>query len=200
MKREMLLFRGIAAAVFVALLMLATSGPPAAQTANVRIAAGSDDAEEPLGDNNSMYDSSDIELVNETTSAWLAGRRFLDLQIPSGSTIVDARIQFTVDESDNLPAHTNEALSRIFGELDLDPVTFTGGAPTSAAARARWLPWDGTSPCGQTSATPAPLSSRRISRASSRRSWISRVGPQGTRWRSSFTPIQPTDPTVPLQQ
>lgn len=67
-------------------------------TFTVSVSAGNDDAEEDLS-NNSMYmNSSDLELAADGSTDQLVGIRFQNVNIPAGSTIQDARIEFTVDE------------------------------------------------------------------------------------------------------
>ncbi|WHH58241.1 metallophosphoesterase [Petroclostridium sp. X23] len=61
-----------------------------------RIQNSMDDMEE-RADGSLDYDSSDLEIVDEDSNQ-LIGIRFADLSIPKGSEIVNAYIQFTVDE------------------------------------------------------------------------------------------------------
>ena len=64
----------------------------------VSISSGDDDAEEDVA-NGSMYrTSSDLEITTDGTVSQLVGMRFGSLDIPVGSTIQSAHIQFTVDE------------------------------------------------------------------------------------------------------
>lgn len=66
---------------------------------SVRISSGDDDAEQDVL-NGSMYlTSSDLELTADGTSEQLVGLRFGSVDIPAGSIIQNAYIQFTVDES-----------------------------------------------------------------------------------------------------
>ncbi len=74
--------------------------PPVTQTFTV--ATSSDDAEETVSSGNMDLASSDLEFTFEGGSAsgqQLVGIRFGPLGIPQGSTILSARIQFTVDET-----------------------------------------------------------------------------------------------------
>jgi hypothetical protein len=111
----------IAAAVFVALL----AGHVQADTLEVRIADGNDDAEEdPSGGID--LGSSDLEIGAEgggTTAQWI-GLRFLDIDIPRGATINSANIQFTVDETDD---EVQTMPIQIFGEVG-DGLAFSGSA------------------------------------------------------------------------
>jgi hypothetical protein len=117
----------VAAVVLTGWLSMAT-----ADTVAVRVAASSDDAEENLGDGSmESLTSSDLELGSEfdsdpdTEGIQLAGMRFLDIQIPAGSIINTASIQFTVDEDDKTSEPANFGIA---GELSLNPATFTSDA------------------------------------------------------------------------
>lgn len=93
-------------------------------TLNVRVSAGSDDAEENLESGVMDNNSSDLELgTNQRISGPVrqaVGMRFVDIGIPQGAPILDAMIQFTVDEFDDEPTSV-----RIFGELTHDSVAFS---------------------------------------------------------------------------
>ena len=65
---------------------------------DARVASGNDDAEERLADNNMYLNSSDLELTEDGTGSQLIGMRFTGLAIPQGATIVNAHLQFKVDE------------------------------------------------------------------------------------------------------
>lgn len=85
---------------FIGLFLLSMSGM--AQLTNVTdtfdIQSGNDDAEQDVN-NGSMYlTSSDLELLRDGSSEQLVGLRFSGVNIPQGSTINSAYIQFTVDE------------------------------------------------------------------------------------------------------
>jgi len=90
-----------------------------------RIIISSDDSEEldPEGVPEGV-DSSDIEFPYEDSGKGdkqLAALRFQDITIPKGATILDAWLEFTVDEiEEELPVSV-----RFEGELNPNPVTFT---------------------------------------------------------------------------
>ena len=131
----------------------ADGAPPAggSVTLEVRVASGTDDSEEHLAEGNTIdLTSSDLELGAEGggADAQLQGIRFLGIDIPAGSTITSANIQFTVDEADDEPTSV-----QIFGELSPDPGTFTedvgdisGRARTTAVVAWNDIPnWDDAS-------------------------------------------------------
>jgi hypothetical protein len=109
----------------------------------VRVAAGTDDAEERA--TGSMYiSSSDLEMVDARDNQRV-GLRFVGVAIPRGAVIQNAYVQFQVDETNSEPASL-----LIQGQADDDPVTFSAttgdisSRPTTAAASVLWepAPWD----------------------------------------------------------
>ena len=87
-------------------------------TVCVKIAAGNDDVEERANGSLSMT-SSDLELINDNSDQTI-GLRFLNLDIPQGSNILNADLQFTVDEVNN----TNPCTLDIYGEDADDAAAF----------------------------------------------------------------------------
>lgn len=73
------------------------------RTLDVRIAAGSDDAEESSSTSVSLT-SSDLELVVDGTKVQVVGLRFAGLGIPRGSVIESAYVQFQADAMKTGPA------------------------------------------------------------------------------------------------
>ncbi|MDX2246951.1 MAG: T9SS type A sorting domain-containing protein [Bacteroidia bacterium] len=65
-----------------------------------RVAAWYDDAEETVYNGSVNRSSTDIELVKDGSISQVVGLRFRGLNIPQGSIITDAYIQFTTDELD----------------------------------------------------------------------------------------------------
>lgn len=97
-----------------------TAGGGATQTADIRVAAGLDDAEQ-LATGFLDVASSDLELVDERVPQ-VVGLRFTGLGSPPGATITAAWVQFTVDEASAGPA----ALT-IAGHDVGDAPNFSGG-------------------------------------------------------------------------
>jgi len=88
------------------------------KTLDISVASSNDDAEERA--NGSMYlNSSDLELVQESSNQTI-GVRFDYLNLPPNAIIVDAYIQFTVDE-----ASYGDANLDILGELSTSPQSFS---------------------------------------------------------------------------
>ena len=172
--------------------------PGAPRSVNIPIRTGADDAQEQIGTTSNGFtdlESADNELGNtNNTDATrvMTGLRFTDLPIPAGSTIDDARIQFSVDE-----VNSSAASYLIRGQLIGNAPPFLQGnrlppgrRRTSRTAPRRSRPWPGTT-CrrGRSSVTRGRTSARRSSPRSCRRSSASPPGPAATRWCSrSRTP------------
>jgi hypothetical protein len=85
---------------------------------DVRVAAGSDDAEEELGPGTMYRGSSDLELVDDGFNQ-IVGLRFNNITIPPGAVISRAYVQFQVDE-----ATSTAASLTVRGEASDNAVTF----------------------------------------------------------------------------
>jgi hypothetical protein len=114
--------------------------PSGLTTAEVRVIASSDDAEESASGSVSLG-SSDLELVYDGSNQTV-GIRFRNVPIPAGSVIHNAYVQFQVDEANSVTT----ALT-IRGEASDNPATFTsgGGNVSSRPRTAASTPW---SPAG----------------------------------------------------
>lgn len=126
----------------VALMLFALIGVTQAETISVRVAAGTDDAEEHLTEGNTIdLTSSDLELGEEGGGGDLqeVGIRFVDVNIPAGSTINSAMIQFTTDETDD-----EDTSLLIYGELSPNASTFTNAVSdiTSRPKTASVVEWN----------------------------------------------------------
>ncbi|HKE70733.1 MAG TPA: hypothetical protein VKB55_15845, partial [Nocardioidaceae bacterium] len=71
--------------------------PGTTQTLGVRVATGSDDAEQAVSGNTALT-SADLELVTDGNTQQIVGARFTGLQIPAGAAITNAYVQFRTDE------------------------------------------------------------------------------------------------------
>ena len=67
-----------------------------------RILSGIDDVEQRLSGSMSLS-SSDLELVNDGSTAQKTGLRFTGIDIPRGATVTRAYIQFQADETGSTP-------------------------------------------------------------------------------------------------
>ncbi len=135
-----------------------TPTAPTTETVERSVAAASDDAEERSGGAVSLT-SSDLELVFDSSSTGnqTIGLRFTNVTLPPGAAIVEAHVQFEVDE-----VSTGSAVSlMVQGETSLNPPTFTT-APRNVSSRPRtsssvpWSPppWPTTHLAGPDQRTP----------------------------------------------
>ncbi len=116
-----------------------------------------DDAEEDLSDGAVSLASSDLELVNEhADEAQEVGIRFNDIAVPNGAIIVNAYIQFTVDETD-----TETTNLTIYGEDHDNAPTFSWEASnisnrskTSIAVSWNPVAWNIIGVAGSSQQTP----------------------------------------------
>ncbi len=78
------------------------AGIASAQTTiTSQVAQGNDDAEERVSNGNMDLGSSDLELTSDGGTNQYVGIRFQNINIPQGTTILSASIQFTTDETDS---------------------------------------------------------------------------------------------------
>ena len=68
------------------------------KTKTFNIINGNDDAEENFATGAMNLTSTDLEFTTDGTQIQVVGMRFQNVSVPKGSTILDARIQFEVDE------------------------------------------------------------------------------------------------------
>ncbi|UCG22889.1 MAG: hypothetical protein JSW55_12000, partial [Chloroflexota bacterium] len=120
----------------------AQAGAPAGEyTFEARIGASSDDAEESIAGSVSL-NSSDLELVEESSGAQTVGLRFQNVGFPDDATITSAYVQFQVDE-----ASSGNIQLTIAGQAIDDAPTFvsSGGDISSrdtTGAEVAWSPPD----------------------------------------------------------
>ena len=123
-------------------------------TVEVRVAAGSDDAEESASGSMALS-SSDLELVRDGSDQTV-GIRYVGVDIPQGANIVNAYLQFQVDEGES------EATAlTIEGEAIDDAPTFTSSIGDISSrvrtyANEAWspLPWTTLGEAGSDQQTP----------------------------------------------
>ena len=111
---------------------------------DVAVAASSDDAEENTATGSVSRSSTDLELITDKSKDQLIGVRFTGLNIPPGAVIVNAYLQFTVDE-----VSTGAAALTIGGEASDDALTFSSASGNISSrldtiATVAWAPPDWT--------------------------------------------------------
>ena len=126
------------------------------QTLEVRVATGSDDAEQSANSGKNALTSDDLEITTDGNTVQLVGVRFANLAIPANATITNAYVQFRVDgvstaatsltiraeNADNTPTYTT-ALSSI-----------SSRATTAASVGWAPAPWPTVGAAGEAQRTP----------------------------------------------
>ena len=126
------------------------------QTLEVRVATGSDDAEQSTGSGKNALTSDDLEITTDGNTVQLVGVRFANLAIPKNATITNAYVQFRVDgvstaatsltiraeNADNTPTYTT-ALNNI-----------SSRATTAASVGWAPAPWPTVGAAGEAQRTP----------------------------------------------
>ncbi len=127
-----------------------------AASISVQVGANNDDAEERISDGNMYRNSSDLELVHDGGTEQIVGLRFRNINVPSGVTITNAYIQFTVDEVD-----TGATEVIVEGQYIGDAPGFTNAdsnisnrTPTSANQTWTIPPWTSIGDAGTAQRTP----------------------------------------------
>ena len=147
---------GATATDTVVVTVNAAGGIPVTVTS--RVNAGSDDAEQRQTGGNMYINSSDLELVYDTTSTGnqYVGMRFNNVNVPKGKTITNAYIQFTVDEK-----NSGSTSLTIKGQAADNTTTFTTAANNvssraTTAASVAWAPaaWSTVGAAGTAQRTP----------------------------------------------
>ena len=85
----------------LAAILLGWSALADAEKLDYQIAATNDDAEEEVSSGNMYRNSSDLELIADGSTNQLIGLRFQNIQIPQGTTIVSAVLEFETDETNS---------------------------------------------------------------------------------------------------
>ena len=105
----------------------AVTGGGGTRTVDVRVAVGSDDAEQRVGRSTALS-SSDLELIADGSVQQVVAMRFPGVQIPVGATVTRAYVQFQTDE-----VSTAAASLTIRAETSVNPPTYTSGTGTLTA-------------------------------------------------------------------
>ena len=122
-----------------ATITIADNEVPPIDPINVRVAVGSDDAEQRLSGSVALT-SSDLELTDDKGNTQTVGLRFTNIAIPTGATVTSAYVQFQADEIGSVATDLT-----IRGEANDNPVTFSNttasisNRPTTVAS-AHWSP------------------------------------------------------------
>ncbi|MFC1633745.1 LamG domain-containing protein [Planctomycetota bacterium] len=132
----------------LALCLVGTNVVSAAMVIEIRVSAGSDDAEEAVntGFQDTYNTSSDLEIVDDNDDnggRQFVGMNFRNIPIEPGAKITNAYIEFTCDAS---KFNSDDAYLLIWGHLALNPDGFAGPlTPTTISDRPRTeakVPWE----------------------------------------------------------
>ena len=174
-------------------VVLLSGGTALGQTTfEVRVATGTDDAEEDSIDGSMYLDSSDLELAIATEPTDTVGMRFTAVTVPQGATISNAYVQFKCDETGS------GAISLTIRGEDIDDAptfTLTSGditSRTTTTASIGWSPpdWNTVGEAGVNQRT-SDISSI-IQEIMGRPGWSSGnnlaiiITGTGTRWAESY--------------
>ena len=128
----------------------------AVMSLSVQVNSNEDDAEENISSSYVNISSSDLELVNDGSKAQTVGIRFKNINIPPSATVINAFIQFTVDETDS--GNTNLTIR---GEDHDDPPKFSSIKNNitdrkTTTASVNWNPtvWTNSGEAGADQRTP----------------------------------------------
>jgi hypothetical protein len=126
-----------------------------AGTAEVRVAAGSDDAEQKVGGSTNLT-STDLELIADGSTQQVVGIRFARLPVPPGAKVTRAYVQFQVDE-----VSTSASSLAIRAETSVNAPTYSSGTGTVTSravtgAAVAWAPatWPTVDAAGAAQRTP----------------------------------------------
>lgn len=143
---------------------------PGVSTTQHRVAVGADDVEERVSDGRISLDSNDLELIYDRRDQ-LVGMRFTGIPVPHGAAILDAYVQFQVDE-----VSTGAVTLTLKAEASDDAAPFTPLArdlslrPRTSAA-VSWSPPDWTTVGAAGSAQRTPTLASVIQQVVDRPGW-----------------------------
>jgi PKD repeat protein len=114
--------------------------PPPAATLDNRIISGVDDVEEKLGNGVMSFNSSDIELGEDTSlnGAQTVGLRFQYLYIPQGVSVDAAHLEFTVDETHSVATNVMIRAEAVDTASEFSGTNFNLTGRTLTAAATSW--------------------------------------------------------------
>ena len=122
---------GMSKKALLAAILVGWSAFANAEKLDYQIAATNDDAEEEVSTGNMYRNSSDLELIADGSTDQLVGLRFRNLQIPQGTLIVSAVLEFETDE-------TNSGSTSVTIEgQDIDDAPQFGGGNSNISNRTR---------------------------------------------------------------
>ena len=97
--------------------------PPTWGTVSVRVNSSSDDAEQRVSTGSMTLNSSDLELIKDGSNDQVVGLRFNSINVPKGAQIINAYLEFEVDETST----TSTSLT-FWAQASDNPTTFTSSS------------------------------------------------------------------------
>ncbi len=129
--------RGIFAGIIIFALLCAPTMFALADYSESRVSSYSDDAEEQVGTGIMILNSSDLELVKDGTTQQLVGIRFANIKIPQGALIVEAYIEFQVDEE----ISSEQTDLTFYAHATENSPTFENGNISKRDKTETWVDW-----------------------------------------------------------
>lgn len=127
-------------------------------TVSARVATGTDDAEQRQSGGVVTLNSSDLELVydSSTTGNQYVGMRFTNLGIPQGATITNAYVQFTVDETNSGTTTLTIKGQAADNASTFSTASYNVSSRSTTAASVSWTPaaWSTVGAAGADQRTP----------------------------------------------
>lgn len=178
-------------------LLLITLSVNAQRTFAVRVNSSTDDAEEAVTTGDMYTNSSDLELVYDdfVTDDQLVGMRFTGITIPASASVINAYIQFQVDEDGaNDPCDLSIFVENSISPLTYSMVPFDISSRTYINASVNWSPadWPASSIGDQLAAQRTPNLKDLVDSVLSNPSWVNgsdmafMISGTGTRIAESF--------------
>jgi hypothetical protein len=122
----------------VTIVVQAAGGGGGGQTVEVRVGAGSDDAEQSVGSGKTSTTSGDLELTTDGNTQQVVGVRFGTVAIPAGAHVTNAYLQFTTDE---VSTGTSALVIRAENLDNTATYTSTVNAVTGRATTSSFVSW-----------------------------------------------------------
>ncbi|HSV37958.1 MAG TPA: hypothetical protein VLI04_04285, partial [Nocardioidaceae bacterium] len=126
------------------------------QTLEVRVATGSDDAEQSVRSGKTALTSADLEITTDGNTVQLVGVRFVGLGIPQGATITNAYVQFRVDTVSTVATSVTIRAENADSTPTYVSVNNNLGLRALTTASVGWVPapWQTAGASGEAQRTP----------------------------------------------
>jgi hypothetical protein len=135
---------------------IVTVAPASLTTVEVRVTASSDDAEQVTATGKVSLTSTDLQLTTDKSSVQIVGMRFAGVAIPREATIVNAYVQFKVDEASSVATALTVQAQAADNAPTFTTATGNLSARAGTAAAVPWAPaaWPTVGAAGPDQRTP----------------------------------------------